>query len=253
MTLQNLIQKFAQLRSGEIKVKNWLPAIVFAILLPTIIIIFLTFLGLFLSGASINYNGVTLLPSDPNYQFAYIITLTVLGVIGFSSMILLLLFVLIKPKPWVFWKVDYDHNIICYEITSRHERLIGPDYFIEYSKISNSIYQTRSVSEAKAQLHRTLFWTALLESKDSVKIQSKDRHFKITYQNKQNNLKSIITLRFDQSDMIKDYTETIMYQSIPGSSNIKSMNKYYLESLNQTNQMIIHPMIRKVMTQFDLY
>lgn len=250
MNIRALIQYFTNIRTGEIKVKNWIPTLVFLIMLPSFLIIFFVFLGLFIAQEPITYNGVPLLPTDPNYSVTFLFLLTIMGVLFGVMLIGLIVSLVIKPKPWVMWTIDYDNNIICYEITKRYERLIGPDYLIILNKLNKSIYQTKSATEAKEQLNKTLFWT-ILDKTDKIKIKSKQNKISLTIVDEGTRERRTYSIGFAQDNIIQWYTETVS-STFSGNNNIKSMKKCHIENQNRAVTLPIHPLIRQTMTQNEL-
>ena len=250
MNIQALIQYFAHVRTGEIKVKNFLPTLILIILIPSFSIIFFVFLGLFIAQQPITLNGLPLLPTDPTYTPTFMILLTIMGSLFFIMLIGLIISFFIKPKPWVMWTIDYDNNMICYEITNRYERLIGPDYLIILNKFDKSIYKTKSIQEAKNQLNKTLFWTAL-ESTDRIKIKSKQNKISLTIVDEKSREKRTYSIGFAQDNIIQWYTE-IVSSSFTGSNNIKSIRKCHIENQNRAITLPINPLIRQVMIDMNL-
>jgi len=250
MNIQELMQYFAHVRTGEIKVKNWIPTLIFLILMPSISIIFFIFLGLFIAKEPISYNGYPLLPTDPSYTTTFLIMLSIMGGVFGLLLIGLIVSLVIKPKPWVMWTIDYDNNIICYEITNRYERLIGPDYLIVLNKLNSSIYKTKSLQEAKDQLNKTLFWT-ILEKNDKIKIKSRPNKVTLTILDESAKEKRTYSIGFAQDNIIQWYTETVS-SSFTGNNNIKSMKKCHIENQNRAITLPIHPLIRQAMSQLNI-
>ncbi|PKL00499.1 MAG: hypothetical protein CVV56_05855 [Tenericutes bacterium HGW-Tenericutes-1] len=250
MNIQALIQYFSNIRTGEIKVKNWIPTLVFLIMLPTFFIIYFVFLGLFIAQEPITYNGTPLLPTDPTYTTTFISMLIILGVVFCIFLVGLVVSLVLKPKPWVMWTVDYDNNMICYEITRRYERLIGPDYLIILNKLNNSIYKTKSSIEAKEQLNKTLFWT-ILDKTDKIKIKSKPNKISLTIVDENTREKRTYSIGFAQDNIIQWYTETVS-SSYAGNNNIKSMKKCHIENQNRAITLPINPLIRQTMIEMNL-
>ncbi len=250
MNIQALMQYFAHVRTGEIKIKNWIPTLILLIMIPSISIIFFIFLGLFIAKQTITYNGVPLLPTDPAYSPTFMIMLSIMGGVFGLLLIGLIVSLLIKPKPWVMWTIDYDNNIICYEITNRYERLIGPDYLIVLNKLNQSIYKTKSLQEAKDQLNKTLFWT-ILEKTDKIQIKSRPNKVTLTILDESAREKRTYSIGFAQDNIIQWYTETVS-SSFTGSNNIKSMKKCHIENQNRAITLPIHPLIRQAMSQLNI-
>ena len=250
MNIEALIRYFASIRTGEIKVKNWIPTLVFLIMLPSFLIVFFVFLGLFIAQEPITYNGVPLMPTDPNYTSTFILVLTIMGILFGIMLVGLVLSLIVKSKPWVMWTIDYDNNMICYEITRRYERLIGPDYLIILNKLNNSIYKTKSSLEAKEQLNKTLFWT-ILDKTDKIKIKSKPNRITLTIVDETSREKRIYSIGFAQDNIIQWYTETVS-SIYAGSNSIKSMKKCHIENQNRAITLPINPLIRQAMTEMNI-
>lgn len=251
MNIQDLINYFAHIRTGEIKVKNWLPTVVFFILIPTFAIILVVFLGLFIGQVPLDTDNGVLNPGDPTYVQTFYLIIGILGAVTAIQLIAVIISIATKPKPWVMWTVDYDRNIICHETTRKHERLIGPNFLIDYNRLTGSVYYTKSIDEARALLHKTLFWTAL-NSKDQVKIKSYAKKIVLTIDEPAVRERRVYSIGFDFNDIVQWYSE-LVYSSVSGGSNIKSFRKCHIENQNRSVKMDIHPAIRKIMTDNNIY
>ncbi len=251
MELQTLMNHFAHIRTGEIKVKNRLFTFIPVLIIPTFVILFVVFLMLFLSLSPLETDTGMIYPGDPLYEVSYYTLLGIFGSITIVGIIFMMVTLITKPKPWVMWTVDYDNQIIFYETTHRHVRLVGPNYLFELNRLSGGLYQTRNPKECEEALKKTIFWAGL-EAQKNLKIVSSLNQVKLTIGDNSRGLKRSYTIRFDANEIIQSYVE-IVSTSITGGSNLKSWKKCYIENQNRQVRMNIDPIIRQAMQENNIY
>jgi hypothetical protein len=251
MELQNLMNHFAHIRTGEIKIKNRIFTFIPAIIIPTFLILFAVFLILFLSLTPLETETGMIYPGDPLYDISYYILLAVFGGVFILGFIIMIITLVIKPKPWVMWTVDYDNQIIFYETTRRYNRLVGPNYLFEVNRMSGGMFQSRKPKECEDALKRTIFWVGLPEQ-SNLKIVSTLNKVKLTIPDHNRSEKRSYTIRFDANEIIQSYVEIISTSAYRGS-NLKSWKKCYIENQNRQVRMNIDPAIRKAMQENNIY
>ncbi len=250
MTLDTLKQSFYRVKSGEIKVKSMIPLFLSLVVIPTFVIIVVTFSILFITGSSIEYNGVDIYPGDPMYQTAFYTIMMIMVGLLILSIFPAIIYFFIKPKPYLVWKTSIDGDTICHQTTRRNERLIGPNYVVTLSKLTQS-YDVSYRDDVRQQaLQETLFWLNL-DDKQVTKIKSTNRRLSFQTFDQNKRLRHYYWIHFSNDGQLSYYTEMISYGSY-GSNSVKSMNRYRFENMNHANYFTLSPKMNEIIRETNI-
>lgn len=251
MTLSDIGYDFQKIKSATFMRKNRTLAMVALIIAPTFLIIFAAFMILYLLKVPMEINGFTRQFSDREYQSFFQIFLGINASVIFIMLILFVVSIKMKPKPYLYYTTDVDGDPILYALDRKSITYIDQHQLIRLDLKSKQVGKTDSKSEIYARQNALLFWKKL-EGATKFRVKQGMKKIKIividTVGNRTQRL--VYRLYFDDSGILRHYQETIMnYQY--GKQNLQAFYTYTLENVNQFQRIPYHPAIQKELWQTE--
>lgn len=222
-----------------------LPAL---ILFPTVFIIFLVFLGLYISQVPIEVNDIVRTFNEPEYQDFFTMFLTIIGTVSIIHVFLLVTLIVRKPKECLYLATGIDNEPIMYSINRKKLVYIDESQMLTLYSSSSAVERTTDPVAIKREKNSILFWTGLENIKD-FKIKKSINKIKLTYADPYVSERKTYTLIFDESGNLNKYREFIMYKNY-GNQQFKGMNTYYIDNINQNQRLPINPLIKAKLSEY---
>jgi len=147
-----------------------------------------------------------------------------------------------KPKPCLYITTSIDADPVLYSVSKKKHVYVDDRQMLTLFLSSSVVDRTTDHATIEKAKHGILFWTGLEYIKD-FKIKKGVNRTKITYADPFVSEKKTYTLYFDESGKLKKYGELIMSRNY-GNHQLKSMNTFYVQNINQTQRLPINPLIQ---------
>lgn len=224
---------FSRLKSFVLYRKNLLGLFLSLIIGPAFITIFLVFAILFLLKVPMEINDVIRYYYEMEYQEFFQVFLWVFGIISLSGILIGVLTLLQKPKPYLYFGQNLELEDVLFVIEKKYQLYLDNNRMIRYDPINSTINESKNLSEISSEKKRLLFWRDL-DSKEKLKISQKTKKTKIRYQDSFRRKIRVVTITicYDEIGHVVSYSEMINSR-LSGNQSIDSVKEYYFRDVNQ--------------------
>ncbi len=254
MILNKLGFDYSNLVSCTVRRKNKMLALVSFILAPTFLLIFGTFLIMYLLGVPMEINGVQTEPTDPSY----IEFITIFGAIFGSVSVLFIAFgfmgAFLKPKIYLIMDNDPELNqfFYIYDRTRRQEIYLTDKFALTYRQSYSSVTKENNPNAIRDLMNRYVFWKRIIID-DDTKITERINKTIVKIKEKTSRFSSR-TRKYEFSNDIYvvplKVTETV-YSTTGGNYSSQAMHTYYFEEINHKQVFEMNPEIKNTLSSLN--
>ncbi len=234
MQLNELGFDYSTLEFASISKKNHLLLLIMLIFSSSFFIILITFIILYLLKVPMDINGVQREFSEPEYSSFFTMFLTILTALSLLGIIIAIIQIFIKPKPYINLNKDIDLNKYYQIIINNSKEFylfdqIGFYYFPKTQEVT----KIKNYSEIINLKEKYIFWERFNKVENpKIKILPK----KIVLSFKQKNQRTILQYRYSFKNINGIYPEIVSEAIQNGSGTRNSLNQmatYYFDSINR--------------------
>jgi hypothetical protein len=247
MELNRIKQLFLKFQSYELYYKDKMGLFLLLTIFGSLVPFWIIFIILYVLQESIEMNDSLVYPGDPAYIQFYFWFFVVMGVALSLFFGLLLYFLTQKRKLILSVGMDSNQEPFVYYQTKNAREYIQSNRIIQFDDKSKRVNVSTDNATIQHRLAEIAFWLSNRRF-EKIKIKEKSNLIKVKFSKQIGNAKQqyVIRLHLDESGQLQSFSQTI-YDSSYGSSNIKSMRKFYLENINRQVRIQLPKEIQSVL------